>query len=328
MKKNIILAAATVIALFSSIANSSAQKKAINVEDRPWGVAPWEYATQMDSHIDFEGVDLGQPYDKFISEVESKGFKTLDKQKRFTIMRGTWKGFAETKIVIYHKGGRAHLVEVYPRAVKKWDMAQAIYNVVRKDFFACSGLDEANLENLTDHNLNIGHEDDFRMKAKIQPLSLRPKTILGFFRLLRYRRDLLSKAIKSYFVKREYPEILSRRFNEFWCALRKPSIEKIVAAFDNHPEIREYYKYTHIPDETAFSSILLTNPDYEREVQPMCHYIDWENGVAGSPKTLTEGDLPQIRKSMVEKKYLLFARKFEEDAFVLNQIDDMLKEGL
>lgn len=165
MKKNIILAAATVIALFSSIANSSAQKKAINVEDRPWGVAPWEYATQMDSHIDFEGVDLGQPYDKFISEVESKGFKTLDKQKRFTIMRGTWKGFAETKIVIYHKGGRAHLVEVYPRAVKKWDMAQAIYNVVRKDFFACSGLDEANLENLTDHNLNIGHEDDFRMKA-------------------------------------------------------------------------------------------------------------------------------------------------------------------
>ena len=144
MKKNIILAAATVIALFSSIANSSAQKKAINVEDRPWGVAPWEYATQMDSHIDFEGVDLGQPYDKFISEVESKGFKTLDKQKRFTIMRGTWKGFAETKIVIYHKG---------------------IYNVVRKDFFACSGLDEKNLENLTDHNLNIGHEDDFRMKA-------------------------------------------------------------------------------------------------------------------------------------------------------------------
>ena len=138
MKKNIILAAATVIALFSSLANSAAQKKAINVEDRPWGVAPWEYATQMDSHIDFEGVDLGQPYDKFISEVESKGFKTLDKQKRFTIMRGTWKGFAETKIVIYHKGGKAHLVEVYPRAVKKWDI---------------------------DHNLNIGHEDDFRMKA-------------------------------------------------------------------------------------------------------------------------------------------------------------------
>ena len=184
------------------------------------------------------------------------------------------------------------------------------------------------MERLISYTYDCRNPYDSRMKAKIQPLSLRPKTILGFFRLLKYRRDLLSKAIKSYFVKREYPEILSRRFNEFWCALRKPSIEKIVAAFDNHPEIREYYKYTHIPDETAFSSILLTNPDYEREVQPMCHYIDWENGVAGSPKTLTEGDLPQIRKSMVEKKYLLFARKFEEDAFVLNQIDDMLKEGL
>ncbi len=162
MKKIILLAAA--IALFTSIDNCLAQSKTVNIDDRPWGVAPWEYASQMDSHILFEGIELGQSYDNFVKELSGKGFKALEKQRRYTIMRGTWKGISETKIVVYHKGGKAHLVEVYPRAVKKWDQAQALYEAIRKDFFEVSGLDESNLESLTDHNLNIGHEDDFNMR--------------------------------------------------------------------------------------------------------------------------------------------------------------------
>jgi hypothetical protein len=163
MKKITLLTAA--IAIFCSANVSFAQNKSYDVNDRPWGVAPWEYAAQMDSHIEFEGIELGQAYDTFINELSGKGFKTLDKQKRFTIMRGTWKGISDTKIVVYHKGGRTHLVEVYPRAVKGWDQAKALYEAIRKDFFQYSGLNEENLANLTDHNLNIGHEDDFNMRA-------------------------------------------------------------------------------------------------------------------------------------------------------------------
>lgn len=162
--KKIITTLAIAAVLVSSV-NTLAQNKGNNVNDRPWGVAPWEYASQIDSHINFEGVEMGQPYDTFIKALSDKGYKTIDKQKRFTIMRGSWKGLTDTKIVVYHKGGKTHLVEVYPRAVKKWDQAQALYNVIRKDFFEVSGLDEENLENLTDHNLNIGHEDDFRKGA-------------------------------------------------------------------------------------------------------------------------------------------------------------------
>lgn len=184
------------------------------------------------------------------------------------------------------------------------------------------------MERLISYTFDCRNPRDPRMKAKIQPLSLRPKTILGFARLLRYRRDLLLDAIKFYFVKRNYPALLSKHFNEFWCALRKASVEKIVGMFDEHPEIREYYRCTHIPDETAFSSILLTNPDYERDLLSMCHYIDWENGVAGSPKTLVERDLPLIKKRMAEEPHIMFARKFEENSSVLNRIDEMIKEGL
>ena len=163
MKKISLLASA--IALFCGINSISAQTKSYDVNDRPWGVAPWEYASQMDSHIDFEGVEMGQPYEKFIDELSGKGFKTLEKQKRFTIMRGSWKGLADTKIVVYHKGGRTHMVEVYPRAVKGWTQAKSIYEVIRKAFFEVSGLEEQHLAKLTDHNLNIGHESDFNMKA-------------------------------------------------------------------------------------------------------------------------------------------------------------------
>jgi hypothetical protein len=60
----------------------------------------------------------------------------------------------------------------------------------------------------------------------------------------------------------------------------------------------------------------------------MCHYIDWENGVAGSPKTIVERDLPLIKKRMAEEPHIMFARKFEENSSVLNRIDEMIKEGL
>ena len=180
------------------------------------------------------------------------------------------------------------------------------------------------LERLISYTFDCRNSRDPRMKAKIQPLSLRPKTVLGFARLLRYRRDLLLDAIKFYFVKRKYPALLSKHFNEFWCALRKSSIEKIVRTFDEHPEIREYYRYTHIPDETAFSSILLTSSDYERMLLPMCHYIDWTSGVAGSPKVLAEEDFPKIREHMVVEPYLMFARKFDYNEDLLVKLQKAL----
>lgn len=180
------------------------------------------------------------------------------------------------------------------------------------------------MERLISYTFDCRNPRDPRMKAKIQPLSLRLKTFLGFFRLLKYRRDLLSKAIKLYFVKRKYPNRLSKHFNEFWCALRKSSVEKILEVFDQCPEIREYYKYTHIPDETAFSSILLADSSYERMLLPMCHYIDWTSGVAGSPKFLAEGDIPKIRERMVDEPYLMFARKFDYDEALFEKMKKAL----
>lgn len=183
-------------------------------------------------------------------------------------------------------------------------------------------------ERFISYTFDCRNKKNPRMKAKIQPLSLRLKTIVGFARLLRYRREILPLAVKLYFKKRVYPNSLSKHFNEFWCALTKESVEKIVHAFDSNPEIREYYKYTHIPDETAFSSILLSTPQYEDKLLPMCHYIDWNANCAGSPKTLTCDDLDAIKRCMRERPYIMFARKFDEESKILDEIESLMGDAV
>lgn len=178
------------------------------------------------------------------------------------------------------------------------------------------------MERFISYTFDCRNSKNPRMKAKIQPCSFRLKTILGFIRLARFRKDLLFKAMKLYFVKRDYPKCLSQHFNEFWCALNTKAVKKIVATFDDHPEIGAYYKYTHIPDETAFSSILLSDTECKSSLLPMCHYIDWSEGFAGSPKVLDESDLPKIKDAMTNKPYIMFARKFEETNHFIEIIDE------
>lgn len=166
---------------------------------------------------------------------------------------------------------------------------------------------------------------DSRMKAKIKPFSFNRKTLGGFFRLSMYRPQLLPVAVKAWFCRRKYPEGLGMRFNEFWCVLTKDAVEKVINTYDNRKELREYYKYMHIPDESMFSSILCEIPRFKDSLMPMCHYIDWDVNNNGSPKTLTMDDTLLIKEAMAKHPYILFARKFEEDSPILDWIDDNRK---
>lgn len=176
-------------------------------------------------------------------------------------------------------------------------------------------------ERFVSYTFDCNNPSDPRMKAKIQPLSLRVKTLLGFWRLLRYRRDILPVAICKYFQKRIYPHNLAQTFNEFWCVLTIDAIRFLIETWEGRPDLREYYKYTHIPDETLFGSILCTNRNFKENIKPMCHYINWEKTHDGSPKTLGEEDWEDIELLLKEHDHILFARKFEENAPVLNLID-------
>lgn len=177
------------------------------------------------------------------------------------------------------------------------------------------------LERLISYTFDCKNPKDPRMKAKIKPLSLRLKTIGGFVRMIRYRRDLLPLAIKLYFVKRKYPEKLTKCFNEMWVALNYDTIVWLLKILDAHPEYWEYYRYTHIPDETMFGAILYADENVRNTLRPMCHYICWEEGEYGSPKTLDMKDVENIKKAMDRNSQIMFARKFIHDTDILDYID-------
>lgn len=159
------------------------------------------------------------------------------------------------------------------------------------------------------------------MKAKIRPFSFNLKTIVGFFRLLRYRRFFLGWAIKKWFKPRKYPQCLAKVFNEFWFVLRIDTIRYILSFLKQHPEVLEFYQYTHIPDETMFGSILCADEVHKKALRPMCHLIDWNTNQHGSPKTFTLEDINYITTSCKNNPNLLFARKFNEDDKILDLLD-------
>lgn len=167
---------------------------------------------------------------------------------------------------------------------------------------------------------------DGRMKAKIQPLSFRLKTIGGFIRLALYRPTLLPEAIAHWFKKRHYPEGLAMVFNEFWCVFTKEVVEKLLQIYNERKDVREYYRFTHIPEETLFGSILCSDKKLRDSILPMCHYIDWDVSINGSPKTLQEEDMVKMEMAMNKNPHILFARKFDEGSQILDIIDDYRKQ--
>ena len=164
-----------------------------------------------------------------------------------------------------------------------------------------------------------------RMKAKITPFTVNLKTCAGFLRLLLYRPSMFPLACRKWFSRRIYPRNLCMLFNEFWCAFTSDAVEKLLYVYDTRMDVRNYYKYTHIPDETIFSSILCADKDFCDSLLPMCHYIDWDVNSKGSPKSLTSDDWSRMDADMKGKSYILFARKFEENSNLLNIIDKLIK---
>lgn len=177
------------------------------------------------------------------------------------------------------------------------------------------------LERFTAWTFDCRNPNNPRMKAKITPFSFRLKTLGGFIRLTCHRCELLPKALKCWFRKRHYPKGLAMLFNEFWCTLTCDAVKKLIDEYDHRPELQEYYRYFHIPDESMIAGILCSDPDFVAHLMPMCHYIDWKNVDGGSPKTLITEDLQPIQKAMANKPWILFARKFEAQSVILDEID-------
>ena len=143
-----------------------------------------------------------------------------------------------------------------------------------------------------------------------------------------YPADVSSRSLKehvlNYFLKRRFP--LPRVFpcglkpcgGSQWWGISSKMAEYILNFHKAHPEALEFHRYTLMPDEIYFSSIVGSSPEWVQTItQSHIHYCDWSKPI--HPATLTM----EHANTLKNLKDHLFARKFDAtvDSEILDWID-------
>lgn len=105
-----------------------------------------------------------------------------------------------------------------------------------------------------------------------------------------------------------------------WWSLTRACVQFMINYMSEHQEAENFFRYTNVPDEALFQSIVRMSPQADNiEVKPL-HYVDWkQKGRIGElPKVLDETDYLSIRNSG-----RMLARKFDEtvSAQIIEQLE-------
>jgi hypothetical protein len=133
-----------------------------------------------------------------------------------------------------------------------------------------------------------------------------------YFERIRFRTRLLRLP-----VPRRLPRGLTPYGGMALWALTGETLAWLKRFCDERPDVLRFFRYTKMPDETFFQTVILNSPLADTVDNEELHYMDWTAGGA-HPATLTSADLPKLRASRK-----LFARKFDAavDAEVLDLLD-------
>jgi len=138
----------------------------------------------------------------------------------------------------------------------------------------------------------------------------------------RYIRRLVN-IVNFFLPRRKMPYDLKPFGGEFYLGLSRKSAEYIKNFMQTHSLYLPFFKYSYIPEEIFFQTILLNGPeeiinDINNETLT---YIDWQKQKVSLPAVLTSEDFENSKKSD-----MLFARKFDENINneILNLIDSKL----
>jgi hypothetical protein len=119
--------------------------------------------------------------------------------------------------------------------------------------------------------------------------------------------------------KREHPDYLIPKGGGTWWALPVETAIDIINYLKKHPDLINYHSYTHVPDETIFSSIV-NDLRENNQIQETTTYTNWTKENADSPLTFKKNDLQELLDA---GDSYLFARKFDmdQDIDILKQLD-------
>ena len=134
---------------------------------------------------------------------------------------------------------------------------------------------------------------------------------------------LISEIIFNISRKREHPKHIIPYGGSQWWAFSIMTVTKILDFVQDNASFVKYYKYTAIPDEVFFHTILmhLVTLDKNIKIKDSVTYTNWEGKDVPLPVTFRDVDLTKLITLPEEK---LFARKFNIniDEKILDEIDD------
>ncbi len=130
--------------------------------------------------------------------------------------------------------------------------------------------------------------------------------------------------LKLIFKKRNFPSYLKPYGGSQWMALPTTIVEEILVFTKKHQDYLEYHKYTLLPDEIFFQSIIMhINKDKDLLIKPSVTYANWSKKKGTNPAIFSLEDFVELKHASKNK---LFARKFDfdKDQKILNLIDEKL----
>jgi hypothetical protein len=123
--------------------------------------------------------------------------------------------------------------------------------------------------------------------------------VLNWHFFLRSRHFLLP-------LQRQMPNNLVPYGGSQWWALTGECVQWMVNYLNTNSGVVNYFKYTFIPDESFFQTLVCNSPFKAAVAHHNLTYTDWENPNPTPPRVMTIEDFEALKNSD-----LLIARKFE-----------------
>jgi hypothetical protein len=138
-----------------------------------------------------------------------------------------------------------------------------------------------------------------------------------------YRALGFTLAFRSRFIHtpwmRKFPLTYEPHGGSQWWALSRGALQHIFEVVKTHPYYSIFFKFTFIPDETFFHSII-SNSKYASRIDRHITYTDFGQPLPPYPKILDLTDLPILKKGE-----WIFGRKFDhvKSAKLVEKLDEL-----
>ncbi|HBJ76820.1 MAG TPA: hypothetical protein DDY68_03080 [Porphyromonadaceae bacterium] len=129
-----------------------------------------------------------------------------------------------------------------------------------------------------------------------------------------FRQLKLGLKILLTYKKRELPNDMKMYGKEVWWILTKETLENVLNWNRQHPEYREYHKYTQITDEIYINTIVWNIAD--NPCNDMKRYVSWEKQTDPSPRWLEFPKDNKLVLNCISNPDYFFVRKVQDEKLI------------